>query len=290
MAKSMLIDATHPEETRVAVVDGRKLEEFDVEVATRRPLKGNIYLAKVTRVEPSLQAAFVEYGGNRHGFLAFSEIHPDYYRIPVADREALLREAAEALDDEDEIDAAADARTGRSTSHDDDHAHGDDHGHEDHHHDADHPPADHDSDVIVSESGEFVAAPGSGDGGIDSGGAGSGAATSSPDSGSASWVTEPAIMALDARRDVLLGDVPAESSFETSSSAGEIEIMSPANGEIIEVQLRDEAVDTVGGEEPAIQDDPEADEERARRRRQRNLRRYKIQEVIKRRQILLVQV
>ncbi len=102
MAKVMLIDATHPEETRVAVVDGRKLEEFDVEVASRRPLKGNIYLAKVTRVEPSLQAAFVEYGGNRHGFLAFSEIHPDYYRIPVADREKLLREAAVDDDDEDE--------------------------------------------------------------------------------------------------------------------------------------------------------------------------------------------
>jgi ribonuclease E len=100
MAKVMLIDATHPEETRVAVVDGRKLEEFDVEVASRRPLKGNIYLAKVTRVEPSLQAAFVEYGGNRHGFLAFSEIHPDYYRIPVADREKLLREAAADADDE----------------------------------------------------------------------------------------------------------------------------------------------------------------------------------------------
>ena len=102
MAKVMLIDATHPEETRVAVADGRKLEEFDVEVASRRPLKGNIYLAKVTRVEPSLQAAFVEYGGNRHGFLAFSEIHPDYYRIPVADRERLLREAARD-DDDDEV-------------------------------------------------------------------------------------------------------------------------------------------------------------------------------------------
>src|SRR5262247_836383 len=100
MAKVMLIDATHPEETRVAVADGRKLEEFDVEVASRRPLKGNIYLAKVTRVEPSLQAAFVEYGGNRHGFLAFSEIHPDYYRIPIADREALMRETQAALDAE----------------------------------------------------------------------------------------------------------------------------------------------------------------------------------------------
>src|SRR5688572_6563394 len=101
MAKVMLIDATHPEETRVAVVDGKKLEEFDVEVASRRPLKGNIYLAKVTRVEPSLQAAFVEYGGNRHGFLAFSEIHPDYYRIPVADRERLLRDAARDDDDDE---------------------------------------------------------------------------------------------------------------------------------------------------------------------------------------------
>ncbi|HET6621221.1 MAG TPA: Rne/Rng family ribonuclease [Dongiaceae bacterium] len=111
MAKVMLIDATHPEETRVAVVDGKKLEEFDVEVASRRPLKGNIYLAKVTRVEPSLQAAFVEYGGNRHGFLAFSEIHPDYYRIPVADREKLLREAARDDDRDDDDDEASPRHT-----------------------------------------------------------------------------------------------------------------------------------------------------------------------------------
>ena len=86
MVQRMLIDATYPEETRVAVVDGSRLEEFDFETTAKAQLKGNIYLAKVTRVEPSLQAAFVEYGGNRHGFLAFSEIHPDYYRIPVADR------------------------------------------------------------------------------------------------------------------------------------------------------------------------------------------------------------
>jgi ribonuclease E len=96
----MLIDATHPEETRVVVVNGTKLEEFDVEAASKRQLKGNIYLAKVTRVEPSLQAAFVDYGGNRHGFLAFSEIHPDYYQIPVADREALI-EAQEPDESED---------------------------------------------------------------------------------------------------------------------------------------------------------------------------------------------
>ena len=104
MARRMLIDASHPEETRVVVVDGTRLEEFDFETASRKPLKGNIYLAKVIRIEPSLQAAFVEYGGNRHGFLAFSEIHPDYYQIPVADRERLIAEQqrlhAEAEEDE----------------------------------------------------------------------------------------------------------------------------------------------------------------------------------------------
>ncbi|MDP3862785.1 MAG: ribonuclease E/G, partial [Phaeovulum sp.] len=92
MAKKMLIDATHAEETRVVVVDGNKVEEFDFETVNKRQLAGNIYLAKVTRVEPSLQAAFVDYGGNRHGFLAFAEIHPDYYQIPVADRQALIEE------------------------------------------------------------------------------------------------------------------------------------------------------------------------------------------------------
>ncbi|MGR3474281.1 MAG: Rne/Rng family ribonuclease [Sulfitobacter sp.] len=108
MSKKMLIDATHAEETRVVVVDGNKVEEFDFESENKRQLAGNIYLAKVTRVEPSLQAAFVDYGGNRHGFLAFSEIHPDYYQIPVADRQALLEEerayaeAQAAKDDEDE--------------------------------------------------------------------------------------------------------------------------------------------------------------------------------------------
>ncbi|HET9159040.1 MAG TPA: Rne/Rng family ribonuclease [Caulobacteraceae bacterium] len=99
MTKKMLIDAAHPEETRVVVVDGTRVDEFDFESQTRKQLRGNIYLAKVTRVEPSLQAAFVEYGGNRHGFLAFNEIHPDYYQIPVADREALLREQAEEEDE-----------------------------------------------------------------------------------------------------------------------------------------------------------------------------------------------
>ncbi|MGA1613662.1 MAG: Rne/Rng family ribonuclease, partial [Lutimaribacter sp.] len=122
MAKKMLIDATHAEETRVVVVDGNKVEEFDFESENKRQLAGNIYLAKVTRVEPSLQAAFVDYGGNRHGFLAFSEIHPDYYQIPVADREALMEEerayaeAQRAREDEDENPRQRRRRGGRSES------------------------------------------------------------------------------------------------------------------------------------------------------------------------------
>jgi len=131
MAKKMLIDATHAEETRVVVCDGNKVEEFDFESQSRRQLAGNIYLAKVTRVEPSLQAAFVDYGGNRHGFLAFSEIHPDYYQIPVADREALLAEekayaeslkaeaeaaSAEAEEDESETDGEEGDRPRRRRS------------------------------------------------------------------------------------------------------------------------------------------------------------------------------
>src|SRR5918994_680788 len=113
MANKMLIDASHPEETRVVVVRGSKVEEFDFESANRRPLRGNIYLAKVIRVEPSLQAAFVDYGGNRHGFLAFSEIHPDYYQIPVADRQALLEAEAEAQREEEHEEERRSSRGGR---------------------------------------------------------------------------------------------------------------------------------------------------------------------------------
>jgi ribonuclease E len=129
MANKMLIDATHPEETRVVVVRGNQVEEFDFETANRKQLRGNIYLAKVTRVEPSLQAAFVEYGGNRHGFLAFSEIHPDYYQIPIADREALLAE-----EQREQADFEADNRSHRRARQ----TRG----------------AERDSDFIVSESSE----------------------------------------------------------------------------------------------------------------------------------------
>jgi ribonuclease E len=157
MPKRMLIDASHPEETRVVVLDGQKVEEFDFEAASKRPLKGNIYLAKVTRVEPSLQAAFVEYGGNRQGFLAFSEIHPDYYQIPVADRMALLAEqeaeARRRSDDEFEsfdtatapaqssvaedaeanTDDSEDAESDEEEEHDEEEDAEDDHHHDDHH-------------------------------------------------------------------------------------------------------------------------------------------------------------
>ena len=129
MSKNMLIDAAHAEETRVVVVDGTRVEEFDFESSNRKQLRGNIYLAKVTRVEPSLQAAFIEYGGNRHGFLAFNEIHPDYYQIPVADREALMREEAEEEDDHHEPKGRRNganggaAANGESGSEDDDEDH-----------------------------------------------------------------------------------------------------------------------------------------------------------------------
>ena len=115
MPNKMLIDATHPEETRVVVVRGNRVEEFDFETAQRKQLRGNIYLAKVTRVEPSLQAAFIEYGGNRHGFLAFSEIHPDYYQIPVADRQALIEADERAhREAEEESENRSNRHRGRS--------------------------------------------------------------------------------------------------------------------------------------------------------------------------------
>src|SRR5277367_4976857 len=117
MPKRMLIDATHAEETRVVVLDGNRLDDFDIETSTKRQLKGNIYLAKVVRVEPSLQAAFVEYGGNRHGFLAFGEIHPDYHQIPVADRQRLLdMQAEDARREQDEDDREAMAASAREAA------------------------------------------------------------------------------------------------------------------------------------------------------------------------------
>ncbi len=142
MTTRMLIDARHREETRVAVVKNNRIEEFDFESAERKQLKGNIYLAKVTRVEPSLQAAFVDYGGNRHGFLAFSEIHPDYYQIPKEDRDALLREEAEHAAEEAALRAEHDGDDDDHADHDGDEH--DDYDDADHGDDADHDGGDHD--------------------------------------------------------------------------------------------------------------------------------------------------
>jgi ribonuclease E len=343
MAKVMLIDATHPEETRVAVADGRKLEEFDVEIASRRPLKGNIYLAKVTRVEPSLQAAFVEYGGNRHGFLAFSEIHPDYYRIPVADRERLLRDAA--ADDEDEAEVEADNRQRRNRGQrraepdtqpdspspteiavgidrDQADAGNDWPAQEQPGYDQptyEQPPYEHSddphADTVTATHDEHEAAATGGD---------AEPMLSPWDDAAADQAQDRAPVATDEREPMPL-ETPrfelrgepveepatngeseaslsperfegfgteggARSSVEIAIENGGADLPAPAHAELVEVQTNPEVVDLAGGDEPAQQDDPELDEEQARRRRMRNLRRYKIQEVIKRRQILLVQV
>ena len=221
MGSKMLIDAIHSEETRVVVARGTKIDEFDFESASRKPLKGNIYLAKVTRVEPSLQAAFVEYGGNRHGFLAFAEIHPDYYQIPIADRLALIKEQEE----DDAAEAEEDADNGD-------------------HEDANNGDGPDDLDQPDDSP--------------------------SDDSMAASSQDEPAITA-DAESETLAdenGEVP------TALGAGDIET--------VDQDAESQQVDSVGAED--------ALEEVPHRPRRQQRRRYKIQEVIKRRQILLVQV
>ncbi|WP_428029669.1 Rne/Rng family ribonuclease [Ancylobacter sp.] len=218
MANKMLIDATHPEETRVVVVRGNRVEEFDFEAANRKPLRGNIYLAKVTRVEPSLQAAFVEYGGNRHGFLAFSEIHPDYYQIPVADRQALLaeEERQQRRDAEAENEDKPKGRTRRPRG----------------------APKAAEGDETVSEDAAGESA--EGDAGSDAG--------------------------------------PARRSRRRPSSSDD-----ESGGEIEEIAGEEEIVDEVGSDD-AMEEMPERGAPRGRART------YKIQEVIKRRQVMLVQV
>jgi ribonuclease E len=262
----MLIDATHPEETRVVVLRNGRVEEFDFESAARKLLRGNIYLAKVTRVEPSLQAAFVEYGGNRHGFLAFNEIHPDYYQIPMADRQALLdEEAAAEAEEEAAVDAHAEAlarrRAASSAPEDDDSVDvlepreggdpppedGDDHDHDHEEHGetahrtlAEAAPAD---DRLQAESGP----------GEDSGVA-------------ANENTVDAAGASEGSRE--------EATGSEDSGVRQVE----ANAAPIEV----ERVEQVGSGEDALEELPS--------RPRRRPRSYKIQEVIKRRQVILVQV
>jgi ribonuclease E len=260
MGNKMLIDASHPEETRVVVARGSRIEEFDFESASRKPLKGNIYLAKVTRVEPSLQAAFVEYGGNRHGFLAFAEIHPDYYQIPVADRLALLKEqeeddAAEAAadaddeDDSDEHENVPHADTGNPDQSEhgqnhDDHHHIDE-THDEHHHDLKAPEADD------AETGDTA-----------------------PEA-------EIQSMALSAE------ETESISSDPVGQPADHHEVpATETTGEILAIEEDAESrkVESIGAED-ALEEVPQR-----RHRRQPRRRVYKIQEVIKRRQILLVQV
>ncbi|HTO85278.1 MAG TPA: Rne/Rng family ribonuclease [Methylomirabilota bacterium] len=272
MTKRMLIEATHPEETRVVVVDGKRLEEFDYESANKRQLKGNIYLAKVTRVEPSLQAAFVDYGGNRHGFLAFSEIHPDYYRIPVADREALLAEhaamAAEDAASDAEEDLAANVRADLTTAAD----------------------KDSDGDPASGENGDDESAAAENEGDalpllsppdrlagplLDDQGAAAaenGGPAPEADGDAASEEDDPPYTPLTAEADAG-NDAPMDAASAVEPDAAPV-------AEVAEARAPAAPVETVGGDEA----------EEVRRRRSRPQRRYKIQEVIKRRQIMLVQV
>ncbi|MEI9900390.1 MAG: ribonuclease E/G [Hyphomicrobium sp.] len=259
----MLIDATHPEETRVVVLRNGRVEEFDFESAARKLLRGNIYLAKVTRVEPSLQAAFVEYGGNRHGFLAFNEIHPDYYQIPMADRQALLdEEAAAEAAEEAAVDAHAEALARRQASSP--------------------APADEDDtvDEIEPHEGEEPSSDDAdGDDQDDDDGAGHRTIAQSAPS-DARQHAEPREDASEAAANE--NTIDRASAAETSG-----EEASSSEGAVREVGASSapadvERVDQVGSGEDALEELPS--------RPRRRPRSYKIQEVIKRRQVILVQV
>ncbi|MGF9757393.1 ribonuclease E/G [Microvirga sp. 0TCS3.31] len=275
MANKMLIDASHPEETRVVVVRGQKVEEFDFESANRKQLRGNIYLAKVTRVEPSLQAAFVEYGGNRHGFLAFSEIHPDYYQIPVADRQALLEAEAEAQREEEHEEERRNSRGGRRRR-------------------SSPRRAQNDETVVSSEAeaGTEEGVEANSDGDVSAAAEGvetvSEAASSETLEGSASAETEgakeEALEAVEGSAHIQApqGDDASEET-EARSSDGDQESSDDEDEEDEDDDdvEEHEIVEQLGGDD-AIEDLPQ--------RRRTPRKQYKIQEVIKRRQILLVQV
>ncbi len=247
MAKRMLIDAIHPEQTRVAVVDGRRLDEFDFETLSRKQLKGNIYLAKVVRIEPSLQAAFVEYGGNRHGFLAFTEIHPDYYRIPIADRQeleaAIAEERAAQMQQDDQPyvpfpeEAAAQPEE-----------------------DTNAPFVD--EEIEESHITQSALPPAIGLG--------------APESG---LITEPFTA------DEPEGDFAEESAQEDGEPLEDEPVSADPASEMVAEGAPAEPVpvESVGG-------DTEIERHREQQRRRRFIRRYKIQEVIKRGQIMLIQV
>ena len=302
MSKRMLIDASHPEETRVVVLEGNKVEEFDFEAASRRPLKGNIYLAKVTRVEPSLQAAFVEYGGNRQGFLAFSEVHPDYYQIPVADRLALIADQSRRLiEEEEEIDAVATnlapSKPGISTSKT---AAEDGEGDEDSDsqtdavafEDVNEDEREDDDDVETSEPGSSASAQSFDDQESDRGGddAPDGVQDFSPEGTPSENNDEvrseqdddldaPQTIALDADEDDTQND-GANAREPDSEQPGETESEeTAANGQKENTEVLAESI----GAAPAM-------ERKSRRARPPRRRHYKIQEVMRRKQIILVQV
>ncbi|HEV2559025.1 MAG TPA: ribonuclease E/G [Microvirga sp.] len=284
MANKMLIDASHPEETRVVVVRGQKVEEFDFESASRRQLRGNIYLAKVTRVEPSLQAAFVEYGGNRHGFLAFSEIHPDYYQIPFADRQALLEAEAQAARDEEVEEERRNRRRRRGQpkrSRSDETVSAAPEGED--------APASETDAEIAAEAGNPLAAVPAGKPSpeddvapaVEAAVVGTDEAPGADAASDAAPAAEPADEAEAVEALASVADDDATDEDEDEDEEGEDdeeEDAETADGEPVEEH---EVVEQLGGDT--------LDEVRERAPRVHR-RQYKIQEVIKRRQILLVQV
>lgn len=291
MPNKMLIDASHPEETRVVVIRGNRIEEFDFESQDKKQLKGNIYLARVTRVEPSLQAAFVEYGGNRHGFLAFSEIHPDYYQIPVADRQALLRAEAQEAEEEENEDNDGDDRQSRDRGRRGRRRGGKGRERGEHKRDAgaddengEHGDAGSDA-VSEAPASEHAAANTAGH--DDHAGHGDSEASDAETSGTEPSEGGPTSIAASVEADVISEAVPAaEPGDERSSSEASGEATSEDNdrGMLEEVQSShpdDHEIESVGAEDAL---------EEVRSRRKPVRRQYKIQEVIKRRQILLVQV
>src|SRR6056297_2502233 len=269
MAKKMLIDATHAEEIRVVVADGNRVEEFDFESENKRQLAGNIYLAKVTRVEPSLQAAFVDYGGNRHGFLAFSEIHPDYYQIPVADREALLKEErayAEALRARDEEEEKKPKRTRRRRS----------------------KATKTDSDDAVTTSPDIS---GMETIDLDAETVEEGEGLSPMETVAETPVEEPQDAEPDSdEAQATDEETTGEDSADEAPDTDDMHASSDADDEDDDAEDEDERSDAASRDESieSVADDDDAEDIRPPRKPRP--RRYKIQEVIKVRQILLVQV
>ena len=266
MPNKMLIDASHPEETRVVVVRGNRIEEFDFESQDKKQLKGNIYLARVTRVEPSLQAAFVEYGGNRHGFLAFSEIHPDYYQIPVADRQALLRAEAEDARSDDDEDEEKEERGGRNRRRRKGNRGRGRNGDEAKASDAN-GSEDADGDASVEDADEQAAE-------------GSEQAEGADDASERTDVIAQAVASDVISEAVPASDEDTSNSEEDGSASSEDDSNDNDDDSTTESNGDDEVVSVGAGDA--------MDEVQERRRTPR--RHYKIQEVIKRRQILLVQV